>query len=240
MLLLLPPSETKSSGGAGPPLALDRLGFPELTDVRRALVTALGDLAADPERCRKALGLSANQDAEITRNARLLTSPTMPAIARYSGVLYDALDVASLSAAARRRAATTVVLCSALFGALRPDDPIPAYRLSAGSALDGLGALTALWRPALAQTLAQTSPVIDLRSGAYAALAPLPAAVAVRVICADGRTISHHNKAAKGQLVRVFLTAPRQPRTVRALIAAATATGMTVRQTRPRELEILA
>ena len=47
---------------------------------------------------------SAAQDAEIYRNAALLTAPTLPAIARYTGVLYDALDVESLRGAAKARA----------------------------------------------------------------------------------------------------------------------------------------
>ncbi len=239
MRLLLPPSETKADDGDGPPLDLDRLGFPELTHVRQTLLAALGELAADPERCRATLGLSVRQDAQILRNAELLTSPTLPAITRYTGVLYDALDASRLSTAARRRAATTVVLCSALFGALRPDDLIPAYRLSAGNILAVLGAPAAVWRPWLVQTLTQDGPVIDLRSGAYTALAPVPGAIAVRVIGADGRSASHTNKSVKGQLVRAFLTAPRQPRTVRALITAATAAGLTVRLADRRTLELV-
>ena len=239
MRLLLPPSETKSHGGDGPALDPDRLGFPELTDVRRTLLAALGELAADPDRCRAALGLSAHQDAEITRNARLLTSPTTPAISRYTGVLYDALDTASLSPAARRRASRSIVVCSALFGALRPDDPIPAYRFSASTGLPGLGTLAAIWRPSLEHALAAgPGPIIDLRSGAYAALAPLAEAITVRVVAEDGRTVSHHNKAAKGRLVRAFLTAPRQPKTLAALIAAAAATGLTVRRSASHAIEV--
>ena len=53
---------------------------------------------------RAALGLSPNQDAEIARNAALWTAPTMPALHRYTGVLYDALDVRSLRGAAAARA----------------------------------------------------------------------------------------------------------------------------------------
>ncbi|WP_420109428.1 peroxide stress protein YaaA, partial [Mycolicibacter arupensis] len=96
MIVLLPPSETKRAGGDGPPLQLDALSAPELTGLRAELVAELVGLAADPEASRAALGLSAAQDGEIERNAALRTAPTAPAIHRYTGVLYEALDVDSL------------------------------------------------------------------------------------------------------------------------------------------------
>jgi uncharacterized protein len=229
MRLLLPPSETKAPGGDGGTLDLDMLGFPELNETRLAVANALQKLAGHPARCRTALGLSPRQDDEIRRNAELLTSPTMPAIARYTGVLYDALGAGDLSAAARRRAATTVIVCSALFGALRADDPVPAYRLSASNALPRLGTPTAIWRRQLADVLANDGAVIDLRSGAYQSLAPLPDAITVRVVSADGRSVSHFNKAAKGAFVRAFLGARRQPTTVVGAVTAATDAGMRVR-----------
>src|SRR5918992_6061892 len=63
VLVLLPPSETKRDGGDSPPLRLDALSHPALDTVRKALVEALVVLAADPQVCRAALGLSAAQDA---------------------------------------------------------------------------------------------------------------------------------------------------------------------------------
>ncbi|MGV0658620.1 hypothetical protein ABQE40_09115, partial [Mycolicibacterium pulveris] len=71
MIVLLPPSETKRAGGDGPPLRLESLSRAELTPVRTALVDDLVELARDRTACRKALGLSASQDAEIDRNAEL-------------------------------------------------------------------------------------------------------------------------------------------------------------------------
>ena len=116
MIVLLPPSETKRAGGDGPPLRLDGLATPQLTPLRERLVDELIDLAAHPDRCRRALGISAGQDAEIARNAALRTSPTLPALQRYTGVLYDALDVESLRAAEATRARARLAVGSALFG----------------------------------------------------------------------------------------------------------------------------
>src|SRR3712207_4253095 len=75
VLVLLPPSETKSPGGSGAPLDLSSLSSPALAPVRAQLVEALVALAADLPAARAALGLSAQQDGEIARNAALLTSP---------------------------------------------------------------------------------------------------------------------------------------------------------------------
>lgn len=123
VIVLLPPSETKRPGGDGPPLQLGALSVPELTPLRTALVGELVALAADPEASRKALAISASQDSEIQRNAELLAAPTMPAIERYTGVLYNALDVGSLKGAAAARAHARLAVGSALFGLLRADDP---------------------------------------------------------------------------------------------------------------------
>jgi cytoplasmic iron level regulating protein YaaA (DUF328/UPF0246 family) len=216
VLVLLPPSETKRAGGDGPPLDLGTRSHPELTGVRARLTDALVRLSADRPAARAALGLSAGQDDEVTRNAALCESPTLPAVERYTGVLYDALDVASLTRAQRRRAGARLAVGSALFGLVRADDPVPAYRLSAGSALPGLPPLRAVWRPALGPVLAAVDDlVVDLRSGAYAALAPVPGAVTVRVETTrpDGAraVVSHSSKAHRGRVARLLATTTGEP-----------------------------
>jgi hypothetical protein len=216
VLVLLPPSETKHPGGDGAPLDLAALTAPELTPVRTELVDALVRLSADLPAARGALGLSPRQDDEIARNARLRTSPTLPAVQRYTGVLYDALDVASMTRAQRARADRRLAIGSALFGVVRAGDPIPAYRLSAGSALPGTPTLRTLWKPALPGTLeAMDDLVVDLRSGSYAALAPVPGAVTVRVLSeqSDGTraVVSHFNKAHKGRLARLLALTTAEP-----------------------------
>ena len=61
--------------------------------MRTELVEALVKLAGDVRRPVRALGVSDKQDDEIARNAALWTAPTLPAVERYTGVLYDALDI---------------------------------------------------------------------------------------------------------------------------------------------------
>ncbi|CAN3129251.1 peroxide stress protein YaaA [Mycobacterium sp. smrl_JER01] len=235
MIVLLPPSETKRTGGDGPALMLDALSSPELRGLRVELVGELIELAADRPASRKALGLSAGQDTEIDLNAVLGTSPTLPAIRRYTGVLYDALDVASLTGAAAHRAAARLSVVSALFGLLRAEDRIPAYRLSAGSKLPGRPTLAARWKPVLEPVLADLARhqlVVDLRSGSYAALGKVPGAVTVEVVAErpDGRrhTVSHFNKAHKGRLARALAVTRSDPADATAVAAVARRAGMQV------------
>lgn len=235
MIVLLPPSETKRDGGAGPSLRIDRLGSPALAPLRTELVDELVALAADEPASLKALGISASQRAEVERNAVLRSAPTMPAIERYTGVLYDALDIENVSRAAVSRARARLAVGSALFGLLRADDLIPAYRLSAGSKLPRGATLAARWKPVLEPELARLAEdelVVDLRSGSYAALGRLPGAVHVDVLAerADGaRTVvSHFNKAHKGRLARVLATSRAEPADASAVAAIARRAGMRV------------
>lgn len=204
MLVLLPPSEGKASGGGGAPLDLSILAHPALTPVRSRVVTALQDAASlDLDGLAAALGCSVD---EASKNLRLTTSRTLPALRRYTGVVYEALSYATLSPAGRRRANGSLRVASALFGLLTPTDRIPAYRLSGGTSLPGFGSLAAAWRPVVEPEIAaHRGLVVDLRSGPYAALARVPAAVQVRVLReTDGvRTVvSHDNKHTKGLLAR--------------------------------------
>ena len=246
MLVLLPPSETKLDGGDGPPLRLDMLAFPELDVVRKALLDELVELARDVEACRAALGLSARQDAEIARNAALWSAPTMPALLRYTGVLYDALDVRSLRGAAAERARARLVVGSALFGLLRADDAVPAYRLSAGSTLPAPGTLAARWKPVLEPVLAGLAGdelVVDLRSGAYAALGRVPGAVTVDVLAehADGRrtVVSHLNKAHKGRIARLLTGTRAEPSDAAAVAALLRRAKLRVERPEPAKVHVI-
>ncbi|MDT5177328.1 MAG: uncharacterized protein QOJ95_1526 [Mycobacterium sp.] len=238
MIVLLPPSETKRDGGDGPPLHLDALSSPELGPLRHALVGELVALSDDRPAARRALGISASQDGEIDRNAAMLTAPTMPAIERYTGVLYDALDIGSLRGAAAARARARLAVGSALFGLLRAEDAVPAYRLSAGSKLPGGATLATRWRPVLEPVLARLAAdelIVDLRSGSYAALGRLPGAAGVVTVDVfaerpDGRRtiVSHFNKAHKGKLARALASSRSEPTDGAAVATLARRAGMRV------------
>ncbi len=241
MIVLLPPSETKRAGGDGPPLNLEALSWPELRPVREELVDELVGLAADPPSCRQALGISAAQDAEIERNAALRRAPTLPALRRYTGVLYDALDVESLRGAEAVRAKARLAVGSALFGLVRAEDPIPAYRLSATAKLPGQPGLAVRWRPVLEPLLAEVAErelVVDLRSGAYVGLGRLSQSVKVDVVAeqSDGKrsVVSHFNKAHKGRLARALAAGRSEPDDAAGVARVARRAGMRVERDETR------
>ncbi|MBU6244025.1 MAG: peroxide stress protein YaaA [Actinomycetales bacterium] len=214
MHIVLPPSEGKTAPGQGEPLDLAALSFPGLGRARARALSGLIRLCRTGEQqAAQALGLGPRQLGEIAVNARLRTAPCGPAIEVYTGVLFDALDVGSLSPRARRRLGSMVVISSALFGLLRPDDRIPAYRMSADAQVPTLGPLASLWRQPVSTVIAEQSGLIlDLRSTAYASLGPIPGAasgrcVTIRVLlerAGKRSVVSHHNKATKGRIVRAL------------------------------------
>ncbi|WP_263170836.1 peroxide stress protein YaaA [Streptomyces sp. SCSIO ZS0520] len=238
MLVLLPPSEGKASSGRGAPLKLESLSLPGLTAAREAVLAELVELcAADEERARQVLGLSEGLRGEVAKNVELRTAEARPAGQIYTGVLYDALDLPSLDAAAKRRAARSLLVFSGLWGAVRTGDRIPSYRCSMDVKLPRLGALGAHWRPALAEAVPEAAGgglVLDLRSSSYAAawkpqgeLAARTATVRVLHAQIDPATgaekrsvVSHFNKATKGRLVRDLLGAGAAPKNPAALVAA--------------------
>lgn len=247
MLLLLPPSETKRDGGTpGAVLDLGALSLPELTRPRRTAVAALRRLSRTKGAAMTALRLCATQAHEIQRNRDLLVSPAMPALDRFDGVLYDALDAPTLSPAGRAFAGEHLLIGSALFGLVGALDPIPAYRLSPGSRVPGLP-LTAHWAVAVRAALAAHAGeqlVLDLRSEAYAALGPAPdGAWFVRVVAEDAagrrRALNHFNKHGKGELVRRLLDAGRDHADLDELLDWAPDAGIRLERGAPGELDLV-
>jgi cytoplasmic iron level regulating protein YaaA (DUF328/UPF0246 family) len=186
-VILVPPSEGKVLGGGGAPWTPGRGVLPELDAARAAVLAAVGG----------------GVDGE----------PTMPAIERYSGVLYKELDWASLPSSARRRGRSSLLIVSGLWGAVGVADPIPYYKLKMSASVPGIGRLSTWWRPRLTVAFAahlRDRVVWDLLPQEHAA-AWDPGAIQcrrrhrVRVVDADGRTVGHWNKLVKGALVRRLL-----------------------------------
>lgn len=214
MLILLPPSEGKWQPVRGKPLDLGTLCHPELTMARASMIDALATAAARDD-APDLLGVPAGRRDAVWDNTLLRTLPTAPAGRIYTGVLYDALDLESLDAAARRRAAQRLLIFSALFGVLRVRDRVPAYRLAADVTLPGVGRVSAFWREPLAAALgAPAGPIVDCRSGIYTAMWRPPGAIAVRVFREqDGRrtVVSHMAKHARGLVARALVASASAP-----------------------------
>jgi cytoplasmic iron level regulating protein YaaA (DUF328/UPF0246 family) len=199
---------------------LSDLSWPQLTAARQRVLTALVSLCRrSPAKARTLLGLSDALDSDRAANAAADTSPTMPAGHRYTGVLHDALGYPTLPAVARRRADSSLVVLSGLWGAVRPVDQLPAYRIGIGTNLPKIGPLPTYWRGALYDALdaeIAESGALDLRSSGYSLMyKPSPEAAANIVTAAitgpDGKRAasSYQSKVAKGRLVRALLQLPK-------------------------------
>ena len=264
MLILLPPSEGKTAPAAGEPVDPAGLWLPRLAPARKRVLAKLiahckRTSARSVAESLQTLGLTPGQHAEITRNAGLATAPAAPAAQVYSGVLYEALDAGTLAPPAREWVEERAVVFSGLWGVVRLTDRIPAYRCSVGVSLPVLGGLTPYWKKALRAGLdraAAEGPVLDLRSGAYAAMWAPPAPLAghtaaLRVLherVVDGvarrSVVSHFNKATKGRLVRAMAVAGAAPGSVDELVAALRDLKFTVVEQpapagRPRQLDVV-
>lgn len=256
MLILLPPSEGKAVGRRGKPLDLATLSFPGLSDARAAMLDALIALCGTPdsstpiqneliaERAAGVLGLGTTQLDQVALNAGLRHAPTLRADRLYSGVLYDALDLASLPADARRRATRWVAITSSLFGLVRLGDALPSYRLSGGTSLPGVGPVASHWRAHLAPSIESAvgrGLLVDLRSSTYAAfwrptpeLAPRTATVRVlHEVGGQRKIVSHFNKATKGRLVRTLVLDADTPKTPSELADHLTSLGWRVEMGEP-------
>ena len=144
------------------------------------------------------------------------TKPT-PAIKVYTGVLYQALGWASLSVAARKRGASAVVIISAKYGAVRPDQLIESYkekidnsamRAPVGKVLDAI----------------KTPLIVDCRSSTYKTVwhSPVDNTVEVRIstVVNGVRTVvTHMSKKTRGEITRWLLQSRSLPKTPEDLYA---------------------
>lgn len=216
MLILLPPSEGKAKPAEGAPADLGALAFADaLTPQREALLDALERLPElSTAEAVKQLAVSKGQAGEIAVNAELRRAPAAAAADVYTGVLYDRLGLPELPAKARRR----VLIASALWGFVRPEDRIPYYRFSAKARLDGIGPLATWWREATAEAMPDKAGelIVDMRSAAYAAAwkpqrATLLAVGAFTQSGGKRKPVTHMAKAVRGEVARALLLAKKAP-----------------------------
>lgn len=216
-LILLPPSEGKAPGGDGPPVDWHGGRFGALGDARLEVRNAVRRHLSRADAAGRMLGVrGAHLERALAEWRHLDEAPTMPAGARYTGVVWGALGLHSLPPGVRRRASSRIVVPSGLWGLVGASDAMPAYRLKMGARVAPLGLLAAWWRARVSEALrgaARGRYVLDLLPQEHrAAIDPavLPAGRYVRVDIVDdgpggGRAVGHAGKALKGALARALI-----------------------------------
>ncbi|MDO5722197.1 MAG: peroxide stress protein YaaA [Actinomycetaceae bacterium] len=224
MLILLPPSEGKTRPQTGPILNLNHIepGSTQLAHARQEVLHHLQNVSSH-ENALNVLGVGKRIAPEIAANTQLTDAPCAPAREIYSGVLYEAGNLAqehaNLTETGRARVQTLVQ--SALFGVVDLASPIPAYRLSIGVKLPPLGALATWWRPHLDPVMSELADhhqiVVDARSGQYRQAWPTTntkadviTVSAVRIKNGKRSVVSHAAKRYRGILAGALLNRAEQ------------------------------
>ncbi|ACS78935.1 YaaA family protein [Maridesulfovibrio salexigens] len=197
-IILIPPSEGKAEGGHNTPLKA-------VSGITADLIEAIKD--ADP---KKLYGLKEKAlEKAIATNKEVLNSETMPAIERYTGVVYDAIDYQTLKNKSDFDKKVSIV--SGLFGLVSPTDLIPNYRLK----IDKLKAAK-LWIDSNSEQL-KDKFVIDLLPQAHRKAVKYENGIEVEfVLKKAGKKMpaGHQGKHIKGRFVRWLIenniTDPKQ------------------------------
>ena len=151
---------------------------------------------------------------------KLQTDKPTPAINVYIGVLYQALDWATLSPAAKKRGEAAIAIISAKYGAIRPSHKIESYKAKIDN--------KAMREPiaALLDSI-KTDLIVDCRSSTYKTVWSSPADTTVEVrisTVVDGvRTVvTHMSKKVRGEITRWLLQSrsiPKSPEDLYAIIS---------------------
>ena len=228
MFILLPPSEGKALGGVPRSRWSPQQGAfgSSLGTLRHSVIAAL---SGENGGSSTLLGVSGKHlERAQSANLALLGAPSLPAIERYTGVVWGHLDASTLSDRHRHYALKHIIVISGLLGAVLASDPTPDYRLKMGGRLPPLGTMSKWWRHSVSDAINEHSAgelVVDLLANEHReAFHPdgevLRGFVAIDIMTKkDGKAGGHDAKAAKGLLTRHLLSARIEIRTEKQLAA---------------------
>lgn len=187
------------------------------------MLRALLKLGQQPRVSKRLLGVKGIAlEKAMVSNASIDTSPTMPAIERYTGVMYDSIGYQSFGESAREVFDQTVVIMSGLFGMVSPKDLIPDYKLKMGAALLRRKTCATVWKPIISKSLKDVvddGVIWDLlpleHSAAWdPATVPYSARFTFKFLeqTEQGKlkTITHLSKVLKGALISHLVNNPEE------------------------------
>ena len=189
-IILIPPSEGKTPDGTGKPL---KILNEDVRHIYEKLLKFKGDFSLLYGVKGKAL-----EKARLA-NAQLLETLTLPAVARYSGVVYGGIGYPTLSTHAQQFFNAHVRIVSALFGLLSPKDLIPDYKLK----IEKLDAAN-YWKPIITKKL-KGCFVIDLLPQAHQKAVSYESGIQVDfIVVKNGKSVpaGYQGKLIKGKFVR--------------------------------------
>lgn len=191
LIILIPPSEGKTSGGTHPALGKVSVHSEHIIDQWKDFST---------QQWNKYLGLKDKALLKaIEANKDVLSSKTLPAIERYSGVVYSAIDYPTLSKKAKSFFDQHVQIVSGLFGLVKPQDLIPDYKWK----IDSAGA-DKFWRPINRKKL-EGAFIVDVLPQAHKkAVEHDKGAIVDFYVIKNGQKMpaGHQGKHIKGRFIR--------------------------------------
>ena len=157
-IVLIPPSEGKIDGGSFPGLNIETMGLSSLSKKRRDLIEVLQSTMKSSQNLNKILGVKGVAlEKAIADNLAIYDAPTMPAIKRYNGVMFDSIDYTGFGETERQIFDDNVFIMSGLFGIISPHENIPNYKLKMGAVLPGLASCAYEWKPYITEIIAETA-----------------------------------------------------------------------------------
>lgn len=188
VIILIPPSEGKQVGGRYSPIN-------KLNSITKLILEQIN--IADSKKLYDLKDKALNDAIKI--NQEILLSKTLPAIERYSGVVYNGINYSSLSDKDKKLFNKYIRIVSALFGLLKPQDNIPNYKLK----IDKLNSAN-LWLEENSKLL-KGKYVIDLLPKAHRKSVSYTSGIEVEfVLLRNGKKMpaGHQGKLIKGKFVR--------------------------------------
>ena len=198
MIILLPPSEGKSDEvGQGSFTELHPNYTGDLKPVLKHLKSLKGDAVG------KFIGVKDAQKAGAFHkgNLSILKNGSLPALERYTGVVYSHIEYSSLRA--KKRAENQIQIVSGMFGLISGGTAIPEYKLPLNTWLRNY------WLPINTERLAslnQKGPIISLLPQSYAKAVHSDETLHVDFKLGGGKKLAgHFGKAIKGKFVRFLI-----------------------------------